>query len=466
MKDCLRALALGGLLLASSAIASATDLRVLIDVSGSMKANDPNALRQPAAELIARLLPPGSQAGVWIFGTRSRELVEYGEVDFDWRAATVNSTQGISSSDLYTDIEAALTDGLYPTAFETQQCHIILVTDGLIDLAAGPADIRESRARIESLWTQKAADQGCRIHTLALSDQADLALLNRLSQATGGLSAQLQGASELIPVILDALELALDDNRLPVTENQFSVDSSVSQQTIISLNSDQPMTLITPSGIEITPDQLPPGVEYQLADGFQLYQIQTPEAGQWQANQNVVIDRVLAASELSLRIEDLPGTLELGQPANLVVRFAQQEGSNTELTGSLVHPKQTYALEFEQQGERFSAPLEFENLGPHRVDVTATDGDIQRRISRTIRVIQPQAPIQLESGTTQSVETFKAPSSLTPVTPVIEPAAAEPPVITTKEGLTLTQWLWIIGAAGLAIVLALAFWLSRAEKTP
>ena len=465
MKKLIALLLLASSVLAHPTWASATDLRVLIDVSGSMKANDPNALRRPAAELIARLLPPSSQAGVWLFGTNSRSLVPYGEVDEQWRQATVQSSQAISSSDQFTDIEAALSDGLSPTTFDDKQCHVILVTDGLIDLAAGAAEIRESRARIESLWTQKAAAQQCRIHTLALSGDADLALLNRLSQATGGLSAQLQGASELIPVILDALELALEDNRLPVSENAFTVDSSVTQQTIISLDSDQPMTLISPSGVEITPDQLPPNVEYQLADGFQLYQIQAPEQGQWQASQNVTVDRVLAESELSLRIEELPGTLELGQPANVVVRFTQTPESETSLEGSLVFQDNRQALDFSQEGERFSAPLELENLGQHSIVVTASDGIVERQLSRSVRVIPGQAPIQLETGATQSVEVFKAPEALQPVNPVVvEPQSVAEVMPPTNSGLTLTQWLWMIGAAGLGIVLLLAYWLSRAEK--
>ena len=46
-----------------------------------MKANDPNSLRGPAAELIARLLPANSRAGAWLFGTQTRSLVDYGDVD-------------------------------------------------------------------------------------------------------------------------------------------------------------------------------------------------------------------------------------------------------------------------------------------------------------------------------------------------------------------------------------------------
>ena len=80
MKKLICALGLS-LLTALPATADSTDLRVLIDVSGSMKANDPNSLRGPAAELIARLLPANSRAGAWLFGTQTRSLVDYGDVE-------------------------------------------------------------------------------------------------------------------------------------------------------------------------------------------------------------------------------------------------------------------------------------------------------------------------------------------------------------------------------------------------
>ena len=49
-------------------VAAPPDVRLVIDVSGSMKQNDPNNLRQPAVELLVQLLPEGSKAGVWTFG--------------------------------------------------------------------------------------------------------------------------------------------------------------------------------------------------------------------------------------------------------------------------------------------------------------------------------------------------------------------------------------------------------------
>ena len=42
---------------------AASDVRLVIDVSGSMKRNDPDNLRQPAVELLVELLPDGGKAG-------------------------------------------------------------------------------------------------------------------------------------------------------------------------------------------------------------------------------------------------------------------------------------------------------------------------------------------------------------------------------------------------------------------
>ena len=61
------------------------DVRVLIDISGSMKKNDPENLRRPALNLITELLPAGDTAGVWTFGQYVNELVRHQPVDEAWR---------------------------------------------------------------------------------------------------------------------------------------------------------------------------------------------------------------------------------------------------------------------------------------------------------------------------------------------------------------------------------------------
>ena len=57
------------------------DVRILIDISGSMKHNDPHNLRAPALRLLTGLLPKGTRAGVWTYGQYVNMLVPLGEVD-------------------------------------------------------------------------------------------------------------------------------------------------------------------------------------------------------------------------------------------------------------------------------------------------------------------------------------------------------------------------------------------------
>src|SRR3569833_199664 len=65
---------------------AAKDIRVLIDISGSMKHNDPHNLRAPALRLLTGLLPNGVHAGVWTYGQQVNMLVSRGTVDSAWKA--------------------------------------------------------------------------------------------------------------------------------------------------------------------------------------------------------------------------------------------------------------------------------------------------------------------------------------------------------------------------------------------
>ncbi|OQX44630.1 MAG: hypothetical protein B0D88_02055 [Candidatus Sedimenticola endophacoides] len=61
------------------------DVRVLIDISGSMKQNDPRNLRRPALRLLVGLLPEDARAGVWTFGQYVNMQVPLGKVDTGWK---------------------------------------------------------------------------------------------------------------------------------------------------------------------------------------------------------------------------------------------------------------------------------------------------------------------------------------------------------------------------------------------
>ena len=85
-----------------------TDVRILIDVSGSMKKNDPNNLRSPALEMVVGLLPDGGKAGVWTFAKYVNMLVPHNEVTEQWRKQANGATSAIHTKGLFTNIEQVL----------------------------------------------------------------------------------------------------------------------------------------------------------------------------------------------------------------------------------------------------------------------------------------------------------------------------------------------------------------------
>ncbi|MDO7555449.1 MAG: hypothetical protein MUR16_04995, partial [Oceanospirillaceae bacterium] len=62
----------------SQPLSNEMDIRVLIDVSGSMKDTDPNKLRIPALQVLTQLLPAGSKAGIWQFADDPKVIVPHG----------------------------------------------------------------------------------------------------------------------------------------------------------------------------------------------------------------------------------------------------------------------------------------------------------------------------------------------------------------------------------------------------
>ena len=84
------------------------EIQVLIDVSGSMKQNDPKNMRVEASKLLISLLPDRCKASIWIFAEKTAELIRSDAVDAEWRKKAIKATANIHANGLYTDIEKAV----------------------------------------------------------------------------------------------------------------------------------------------------------------------------------------------------------------------------------------------------------------------------------------------------------------------------------------------------------------------
>ena len=254
-----------------------TDVRVLIDISGSMKKNDPQNLRVPALKLVTQLLPEGTKAGVWTFGEFVNMLVPSGEVNQAWKAKAKGAAKAINSSGKYTNIEGVLKDSTWDWNKPDPKTsrHIIFLTDGMLDMSKDEAVDQAARGRILGEMLTRMKNNGVIIHTVALSGEADKPFLRQLSAATSGRYEEVGSAAELERVFLRMFEKAVPVESLPLVGNKVLVDNSVNELTMLVFRKEgvKSASLKMPDGKEIDPQNKPDGVQWQREDRYDLITI-------------------------------------------------------------------------------------------------------------------------------------------------------------------------------------------------
>ncbi len=317
------------------------DVRLIIDISGSMKQSDPKNLRAPALDLIIRLLPEGARAGVWIFGQEVELLVPHGAVDEQWRRTAQQAVANIDNSGLRTNIPAALAAATYDlqSMDPGYRTSIILLTDGKVDIAESPmANISAARAVLANLSLELGA-RGIPVHTIALSEEADWIFLRALAQNTHGIAEKAESAQALTAIFLQSLETVAPAARVPVVGSGFLIDPSVEEFTaLIFFDQDSsPVGLVSPSGTKYTSLEPVEGVQWFSNEQFALVTVTAPEAGRWllQARESAMT-RVTVISDLEIEVDPLPHNLSTGRQAELGLRLRE--------SGQVVSDPQVLAL--------------------------------------------------------------------------------------------------------------------------
>jgi hypothetical protein len=307
--------------------AGAPDVRVLIDVSGSMKRTDPHYLRRPALELLLQLMPAHAQAGVWTFGHEVRTLVPHGAATAAWRQSAQPKAALIGSSELLTDIPAALeaaSAGLQPDA--AGRTSIILLTDGMVDISKNPAENNIARRQLLERQLPQLRALGVKIHTVALSREADMALLERLAVDTGGLFAVAETAEELNRVFLRAFDAAAPAEQVPLKDNRFHIDDTIDELTALVLHTGgAPVELVAPDGRRFSASQRGDNVRWFIGKGYDLITVSDPVAGEWMIDTDLQSgSRVTIVSDLSLMAQRLPTNLFVGDETIVTASLMEQ----------------------------------------------------------------------------------------------------------------------------------------------
>lgn len=295
------------------------DVRVLIDISGSMKKNDPDNLRQPALNLFVSLLPTGTQSGVWTFGQWVNMLVPHGPVTEQWKSNARNSVEKINSTGLYTNIEDVIRKSTWgwtdTTPTPGSERSLILLTDGLVDISKDEQNNRASRRRIVQELLPKLQKAEVRIHAIALSSESDSNLLKQLTTATGGRFEVIETSEGLERLFLHLFESVAQTDSLPLTENRVKVDDSIKEMTFLVFrkNTKDESTITSPSGKTYSIDNQADEITWHKESQYDLVTVKNPESGFWEINAEVDPDnRVMVVTDLKLINTKLPATLYVG----------------------------------------------------------------------------------------------------------------------------------------------------------
>jgi len=293
------------------------DIRILIDISGSMKKTDPKNLRRPAVKLFASLLPENIFSGVWTFGKWVNMLVPHSMADSTWKAAVHTQAENINSTGLFTNIEEALRRSTWDwTEYNPQyERSIIILSDGVVDISKITEENNNSRSRILNDILTTLSNARVIIHTIALSSLSDQDLLQQLSSATGGIHQTIETTEELNKTFMRIFDIATPRDELPLINNKVKVDDSIKEITFLTFRKDKSKNtyIISPSGKKYFSEKKSDDITWHSENQYDLVTIKTPETGTWRIDAAIDPDnRVMVVTDLRLISSNLPDNLLAG----------------------------------------------------------------------------------------------------------------------------------------------------------
>ena len=404
------------------------DLALVLDESGSMKKNDPRQLRQGAAELFLMLCQPEQRVELMGFATETRILGEFARMgEGPTRSELLKALGDVASSGQWTDIERGLkraTEELRTFGREDASKAILVMTDGKVDLGRGKAADTASILRIRGEVTSELIQEGIRVYAVAFSKAADRELLEYLAESTGGLCVSGDRDDELQRLFLRLFEEVAEPQTVPLTDSQAIIDPSVSEATFLITIKDgqEPARLVKPDGSEITRknwDRMEK-VRWFTTPRYDLITLTDPDDGTWRVlpattNED---DRVIVLTDLQL---DLSGFDPVAKPSQVRRLIAQLESNgqvvktpelierlsmearlgNGRLGRSRLADDGRHRDEMPSDGIYGGQLVSPSRPGSYDLEIIARAPTIERRIVRTLHVVDRWFEIALEQEVVQ-----------------------------------------------------------------
>lgn len=424
------------------------DIRIVIDVSGSMKKTDPSNLRVSAMKLLNGLIPEGSKAGVWTFGRYVNMTVKWGKVDKAWRKRADIGAEEIHSNALFTNIESALERATkdWKEKDPSTRRNLILLTDGQVDVSKDTARNLKSRQSILEHSIKRLQKAGVQVQAIALSKDADEVLLKRLALETDGSYEIAHNAIELQKIFFKMFERSTSPDSISISDNQFKVDSSVKEMTLLVFRKPgSKATIIFPPDSNRISARRKGNSIWRSDEGYDLITIKKPAKGVWNIDADLDPDnRLMVVTDLRLDLTGLPVYVSPGQSLNLsaalynkdkqisknsFLRFVEFKLNHTNGEGVSTEVKLKHSKDRRRKGQYVYDFAEGLEEGNHSLLVTADSQTFNRSKHIDIKVqwpvkvsIKPADKPGNYSFTVEAREEYLKPESLQPTVFLESPA--------------------------------------------
>ena len=430
------------------------DIRIVIDVSGSMKKTDPGNLRVAAMKLLNGLIPSGAKAGVWTFGKYVNMTVKWGLVDDKWRKLADIGAEKIHANAALTNIESALarsTKGWNKPDPDTRR-NLILLTDGQVDISKDEAKNAKSRETILDKSVQRLQQLGVNVHTIALSKNADEVLLKRIALETSGSYEIAEKAEDLQRIFFTMFERAMEPDSISLDGNQFNIDSSIKEMTLLVFRKPgSSATYVYPPKSSAISAVRPGNTIWRRDDGYDLITIKKPRKGVWNIEADIDPDnRLMVVTDLQLEVSGIPAYVTPTQQINIsaalfnkatqirknnFLRFVDFKLIHTAAEEPKTNTALTHSKDRKQKGQYLHQFVEGLEEGKHSILVTADS----RTFNRSKRIdIDVQWPVKVSIQATdspgiyelsiQAREEYLKPESLKPTVSLQAPGAVSKPL--------------------------------------
>lgn len=191
------------------------DIVLVLDNSGSMKANDPKFLTREVVTNFMVGFGEKSRLAMIIFGREARLVEPLTDVSgLVARANFLKNLEQVNYKGLFSDSPAAVERAVYELKLNGRinaRKVIILLTDGIVDTGDKAQDLEKTKWLKEDL-AQECSNAGIRIFGVAFTDKADFSLIQTLAFKTGAEYFRAYAAEDIQKIFNKISQLI---NKLP-----------------------------------------------------------------------------------------------------------------------------------------------------------------------------------------------------------------------------------------------------------